>query len=150
MIIAVIVLCSGCSERRLQVQHIANPVYPQGALVQNIQGTVTVSVVIGADGKVLLAQGSGAHPLLVEAAEKNVRDWVFGPFPSVAEFPIYHTVTYVFKLEGPPLSVGLFPPVVDTYLPDRIEIKSRLFKDDYGSQRVEPTLHGSKASGDKR
>ena len=89
-----------------------------------------MKILIGVDGRVIQVHGSGAHPILVEAAEKNARRWVFGPFPRVAEFPIYHTITYVFKLEGPPAYV-LFPPAIRTFLPDRVELQARVFESDY-------------------
>jgi len=97
---------------------------------RNIQGTVYVHIQIGADGRVLVARGQGTHPYLVKAAEDNVRQWVFGPFPPRGEYPIYHTVTYVYKLEGKPAAVFFYPPVVRTALPDRVEIQTRPFFDD--------------------
>jgi TonB family protein len=126
-------LSLGCCRQKageLHVLHMANPEYPERAIVNNIQGRVDVQVQIGADGRVTFAKAVGAHPLLAEAAEKNVRTWEFGPFPPVARFPIYDIITYDFKLKGPPLSVIQMPTVVHTYLPNRVEIESRLFKDD--------------------
>jgi TonB family protein len=108
----------------------ANPDYPPRAQVNNIQGTVHVEVLIGADGKVMLAKAiSSADPVLAEAAEKNVRQWEFGPFPPEATFPIRHIVTYTFTLKGPPLFVAVLP-TVRTHLPDEVEIESRLFEND--------------------
>ena len=130
LLLCLMLLFVGCRNHQLQVRDLATPEYPNEARVGNIQGMVRVSVVIGPDGRVMVAKGSGAHPILVEAAEKNVRQWVFGPFPAVYEFPIYHTVTYVFKLEGPPAFV-VYTPAIRTYLPDRIELQSRLFESDY-------------------
>jgi len=112
------------------VLHMANPEYPPQALVANMQGTVSVGILIGADGKVMVAKaGCSAYPVLAEAAEKNVRQWEFGPFPPEATFPIHHIVTYVFTLKGPPLSVGVVP-TIRTHLPDEVDIESRLFKND--------------------
>lgn len=120
----------GCQNHRLQVRELVAPVYPHDAQVSNIGGTVTVTVIIGVDGRVVEAHGSGAHPMLVEAAEKNARQWVFGPFPPVDQFPIYHNITYVYRLEGPPAYVRLLP-VTKTHLPDRIELVTRPFQSDY-------------------
>ncbi len=127
---ACLLLCLvACQDYRLHVRELVTPEYPREARVRNIQGTVKVDVLIGPDGKVIVADGSGAHPILVEAATRNVRQWVFGPFPPVCEFPINHTVTFVYKLEGPPASVVL-GPMIRTYLPDRIELQSRTFESD--------------------
>lgn len=118
-----------CQKQQLHVRDIVAPDYPRDANVANIQGTVTVNILIDPDGRVIQARGSGAHPILVEAAEKNVSQWVFGPFPPVAEFPVNHTVTYIYKLEGPPAHVLVFP-TIRTYLPDRIELRARRFESD--------------------
>jgi TonB family protein len=121
---------AGCQKQQLQVRDFVAPDYPRDANVANIQGTVTVNILIGPDGKVIQARGSGAHAILVEAAETNVRQWVFGPLPAVGEYPISHTVTYVYKLEEPPAYVLLFP-TIRTHLPDRVELQARLFESDY-------------------
>jgi TonB family protein len=116
-----------------------NPEYPLRAIANNIQGRVDVQIEIGAGGKVIFAKAIGASPLLEEAAENNVRQWEFGPFPPDCEFPIYHSITYVFMLERLPPSVWApSPVVVHTYLPDRVEIKSWLVTDDSGFKRAEP------------
>ena len=65
-----------------------------------------------------------------EAAEKNARQWLYGPFPLVADFPIYHTVTYVYKLEGKPMFVARSPHV-KVSLPDRVEIIATPLANDY-------------------
>lgn len=108
---------------QLRVEGIATPEYPLDARARNIEGTVRVRIAIDPDGKVRWAEGSGAHPLLVESAEQNVRRWVFGPFPSVAEFPVHHTISFSFKLEGNPVTIAI-DPIITTYLPDRVEIRA--------------------------
>jgi TonB family protein len=130
------------------VRELVNPDYPLAALNANIQGTVRVNLLIGADGKVLAASADGAHPLLVQEAENNARRWVYGPFPPVAEFPIYHTVTYVFKLEGEPLNV--WPPVVRTSLPDRIEIRAHPASPDYFPPDTGRQEHNKKKGSAKK
>src|SRR5437660_1549114 len=77
---------------KLHIEKIAEPEYPLRARYEKLQGTVTVRVEIGPDGKVTFAEGSGAPEVLVKAAEENARQWVFGPFPAVNEFPIHHTI----------------------------------------------------------
>jgi hypothetical protein len=124
----------GCSGQQIRVKQIANPEYPRQARFLNIQGTVEVTVAIGPDGKVLYATGSGANAALVEAAEQNAAQWVFGPFPAVAEFPLRHAITYVYTLEGHPVFIGT-RPTVRTHLPDRIEIIAIPMKSDYADEK---------------
>ena len=138
LMVGLSVACCRQETGALHVLRMANPEYPSSAIDNHIQGRVDVQVQIGADGKVMFAKAMGAHPLLEEAAEKNVRQWEFGPFPPNAEFPIYHTVTYVFKMEAPPPSGVPSPVVVHTYLPNRVEIKTWLYRDDLGTKRIEP------------
>ena len=135
LLLGVILLCAGCSRQSLHVKHMVTPGYPVRAQVENIQGIVKLNIEIGADGKVVWVKGSGAHPILVEAAENNVRNWVFGPFPPVAEFPIYHTVSFEYSLQGPPLLVAI-QPTVRTNLPDGVKIQARLFESDQRWERL--------------
>jgi TonB family protein len=122
-----------CCNRNIQldVKHVAQPDYPLQARSENIQGAVEVEVGIGTDGTVISASGSGGNWILREAAEKNASQWVFGPFPRVAAFPMYRTITYVYKLEGKPIFVA-HPPRVRTFLPDRVEIVASPLASDYG------------------
>jgi TonB family protein len=116
------ILIASCSHRReLHVSRIAQPDYPPDARYKNIQGTVQVEVSIGADGRVISLDAEGASPILQEAAKDNARQWQFGPLPPIAEFPMRHTITYVYSLSGKPRFVDA-RPTVRTFLPDRIEI----------------------------
>ena len=130
-IVYVLLLCVSCQGDRLRVEKVVEPEYPVAARVQNIQGTVQVTLCFGVDGKVGSATGAGAHPLLARAAEDNAREWVFGPLPPVGEYPKCHNVEYVYKLEGTPLPFVLRSGTVKVDLPDRVEIIARPFKSDY-------------------
>jgi TonB family protein len=121
LILAFLVCCSCGHQSRVQIKQIAAPDYPLEARFGRIQGTVKVDVSIGADGRVTEAHGSGADPVLVRAAEQNATQWVFGPFPPDYEFPIFHTITYVYRLEGKIYFV-VDPPRTKTHLPDRVEL----------------------------
>jgi hypothetical protein len=79
--------CYGCRPSVLKVAHMVEPDYPVPARMRNVQGTVELGVTIDMDGKVSDAFGSGADPILIEAAEKNARQWIWGPFPSKFHFP---------------------------------------------------------------
>jgi hypothetical protein len=114
--------CFGCRKSELNVRQMIQPDYPVPARMKNIQGTVTLGIVIGIDGKVTDVHGSGADQVLIEAAEKNARDWTWGPFPAKFEYPHYHEILYTYRLRGKSLPVVMEPPMVNTDLPDRIEI----------------------------
>lgn len=120
-IVLVPVFCCACA-KPLGVKTIGYPAYPDEARVDGIQGKVEVQIGIGVDGKVIFANGWGGPPVLIRAAEANVRQWTFGPFPPKSEFPMYHYVTYIFRLEGHPTEVAPQPPDIKTDLPNRIEI----------------------------
>jgi len=102
-----------------------------------------VKLSIGTDGRVRYAEGSGAPDILVKAAEENAREWVFGPFPPVFEFPVDHTVQYIYKLEGKPVVVAV-PPTVRTFLPDRVEITATPLVTDYPPLQDYRSLQQSK------
>ena len=119
----------GCSQR-LHVAHIATPEYPDPARYGRVQGTILVTVDIGPDGKVISTSAAGGSYILRKAAEENAEQWVFGPLPQEAEYPIRHQIEYVYKLEGKPKFVA-FPAVIKTSLPDRIEITAVPLESDY-------------------
>jgi TonB family protein len=128
--LAVLVSLSCCSQGSLRVEQLPEPDYPSAARYANIQGTVDVKVWIGTDGKVIASSASGDNPILIEAADNNARQWRFGPFPPVSEFPIEHTIRYIFKLEGHPIVIGV-RPTVKTNIPNMIEIKAVPLVSDY-------------------
>lgn len=55
------------------------PVYPSEAKLAGIQGKVTLSVVIGADGSVIEANLADGNPTLGQAALDAVRQWLYRP-----------------------------------------------------------------------
>jgi TonB family protein len=132
LVCTIVLIIAGCghTDNKLHVKYIEQPDYPLSSRLKNEQGTVLVNVDIDASGRVTRAKGSGAPETLVKAAEGNVQHWVFGPFPDVSVFPIDHTIQYVYRLEGKPLAVVITPPVVKTFLPDRIEISAVPFVSD--------------------
>jgi TonB family protein len=122
--------CCGCRRPNLKVQHMVQPEYPVPARIKNIQGTVELGITIDMDGKVSDVFGSGADPVLIEAAEKNARQWTWGPFPPRFHFPYYQEIKYVYELRGNPKAVVVVPPMVNTDLPDRIEITATRYYED--------------------
>jgi TonB family protein len=55
------------------------PDYPEIAKRMNLTGKVKVEVLIAADGRVTITRPIGGHPVLVQAAEKAVKEWRFAP-----------------------------------------------------------------------
>ncbi|HLZ52101.1 MAG TPA: TonB family protein [Candidatus Acidoferrum sp.] len=72
--------------------------YPDLARQTAIQGAVEVEIIISSAGVVSSASSISGHPLLKQAAEKNIKTWRFDS-SSTGNRPM--TVTYEFRLELP-------------------------------------------------
>jgi periplasmic protein TonB len=59
--------------------HMVQPVYPPIAKTAHIEGTVELSAVIGADGRVRGLNVISGHPLLRKAAIDAVSQWIYKP-----------------------------------------------------------------------
>lgn len=55
------------------------PEYPKELQHRGIEGTVRLSLTVSARGSVQSVQVIGGNPILAEAAEKAVKDWVYSP-----------------------------------------------------------------------
>ena len=119
-------VCLGAEEVR--VKRCILPQYPDPLSWRRVQGTVRVRTEIGNDGKVISAIGTmdsdqpldKDHRRLVRTAEENLREWTFYISRESTNFPIIHTVEYIFKVEG---QMTLFPkPRYRIHLPDRVEM----------------------------
>jgi TonB family protein len=55
------------------------PEYPKELQHRGIEGTVRLSLTVSARGSVESLQVIGGNPILAEAAEKAVREWVYSP-----------------------------------------------------------------------
>jgi TonB family protein len=90
-----------------------------------LEGTVTVVIEIGSDGRVISAKASGPSKLLERASEENARHWTFsGPPTRLGSGSRQTKITYVYKLEGKPQYYDP-PPTVVLDLPERVEITSQ-------------------------
>ena len=56
------------------------PIYPQQAQRSGVQGSVTLSTLIGRDGRVQRVTLISGHPLLSGAATDAVKQWVYKPY----------------------------------------------------------------------
>jgi periplasmic protein TonB len=68
---------TGVQEAKLVFR--AMPVYPRLALAARIAGTVRLSAVIGAEGRIRELRAVGGHPMLIPAAMDAVRQWIYRP-----------------------------------------------------------------------
>lgn len=57
-----------------------NPVYPEAARAQRIEGPVVLNALVMGDGSVSEIEIISGHPLLAEAATQAVRQWKFQPY----------------------------------------------------------------------
>jgi hypothetical protein len=95
------------------------PFYPQIARVARIEGTARMQV--WTDGNsVVRVQGSGAHKLLMDAAEENLNTWRFYPHK-----PTSFVVVFVYNLEQEVVNGWVNPSIV-LHLPTRVEIRTKL------------------------
>jgi len=85
-----------------------------------LQGSISIDLEIGRDGKVLSAKALGGEGLLQQESVKNVRSWSFAP-PEAKDFPIKQRIIYVYRLRGEPVSYNPIPAVA-LHLPNRIQI----------------------------
>jgi TonB family protein len=84
----------GGTERH--VKHVDSLDYPRLALLARIEGDVQLTVQIDPEGKIQFVAAGSGNPLLVQAAEENVRGWRFDPDEAEKL-----TITYKFRLEEP-------------------------------------------------
>jgi TonB family protein len=75
------------------------PDYPEDAMAQNVQGAVTVDVVVGRDGQVENATPVDGDSRLLASAVKAVRKWHFAPLLRNGHFVNFEThITLHFAL----------------------------------------------------
>lgn len=110
------------SEQLPRVVSLDVPFYPPLARAAHVEGTVIVKVITNGEGVVTREVVSG-HPILVDAAEENIRTWTFQPHT-----PASFTTTFEFRLApdtAPDYQelIRRFPDAsVRLVLPGRVEI----------------------------
>jgi hypothetical protein len=78
--------------------HVESLVYPTTAYQARITGDDVMMALIDSEGHVSVPVLPSGHPVLVRAAEGNIRTWRFQAGPESSEV----TVTYHFRLDGDP------------------------------------------------
>src|SRR5690349_10552409 len=103
--------CAGISQaqdatpRTPVVKSAEIPLYPHLARTARIEGTVRVQVTT--DGTAIVKMlVSGAHKLLLDAAQENLKTWRFYPHK-----PQMFTVEFVYKLEPPEIYGPVNPTI---------------------------------------
>jgi TonB family protein len=99
----------------------AIPTYPDLARAARLQGAVQLQVTTNGV-RVTNVVGSGAHKMLVDAAEQNIRTWEF-----YGHTPQTFTVTFVYKLDEPEVYPFANSRVL-LELPNRVEIRTNMPK----------------------
>lgn len=100
--------------------HVEAMQYPQMARLARIQGEVLVEATVADDGRVMAARARSGHGILADAAEQNLRKWVFSQGTSRNL-----EVIFVFRLEKPELEYS--PPSRVVFdLPNKVSVTSNL------------------------
>jgi outer membrane biosynthesis protein TonB len=95
------------------------PLYPHLARLARIEGTVQIEATT--DGtNIVRMSARGAHKLLMDAAQENLKTWRFYPHKAQA-----FTITFVYKIE-PPEVYGPINPTIILNLPNRVEIRTKM------------------------
>ena len=82
-----------------QVIRRVHPIYPKGARIRNLQGTVVLQAIIDKQGKVDSLQMVSGDPLLAQAAADAVKQWRYKPYSHNGDPVEFQTrVTVDFKL----------------------------------------------------
>ena len=91
----------GGNVAKSQLKHKVQPVYPQEARDNRIQGTVRLHVVLSTAGKVQQLEVVSGDPILAKAALEAVRQWEYKPTLLNGErVEVDTTVDVVFSLVG--------------------------------------------------
>jgi TonB family protein len=98
MLLTVLLFLTMSPQTQPQVPiHVESLVYPKLAYQARVIGDVVVLAQIDSEGRVQVPFRPPGHPLLVQAAEENIKTWRFQT-GSGSQLK----VTYHFKLEGEP------------------------------------------------
>ena len=116
-IVAASISCSAADG--LCLRHLVVPSYPSLAVQAQIHGSVALDLVVAPNGEVTSVSSSGAHKMLRQAAEENMRTWMF--CSGLAAQNVH--VTYTYRLEGEE-RYPVPPPKINFDLPEKIEIVS--------------------------
>jgi hypothetical protein len=93
------------------------PTYPSSAKDSRLQGAVRIQVTT--DGKKITDLKATGHPILVEAAEKNIRTWKFAD-----NAPTSFLVTYLYVMEGEYDPDPVYKCRAKLQLPDKVEVST--------------------------
>jgi TonB family protein len=69
----------GAAVQAANITYRIDPVYPQQAKQSRVQGTVTLNIEVGADGKVEHVEPVSGPPILMQASIDAVLQWAYKP-----------------------------------------------------------------------
>lgn len=101
------------------VRHLVSPTYPELCRGARLQGAVTVTIHIAADGHVTAAKAEVGHRMLQQAAIENAKTWVFEAEAADTD----QEITYSFVLSGDEKYYRP-EPTVTFDLPSHVEIRA--------------------------
>ena len=122
---------AGPSPATLTVKHGESLSYPAMARMARVQGEVVVNVQLNDRGEVVSSKIERGHPMLIQAADDNVKHWVFNG-PIAAGDTV--SITYEFRLEGVAKSEGpdYATRISFDFPPDRIMVTSTILPPEPG------------------
>lgn len=96
LFVAALIPASAASQ--VCVNRLVVPKYPPLAWAAQLKGVVDLTATISAQGQVISVKGSGAHPILVQQAKGNVKEWVFCEPTKNGNAHVH--LRYDYRLEG--------------------------------------------------
>lgn len=85
--------------RRPKLVNYVAPVYPPPARGTRIEGDVRIDAIIDTSGQVVDVKVLGGHPILVGAAMRAVKQWIYEPtYVNGHPVPVVFAVTIHFQL----------------------------------------------------
>ena len=79
-----------------QAKYLPKPPYPAAAVALNVQGSVSVQILIDENGRVISANASNGHPLLRDAAQRAALNAKFSP-TYLSNVPVKATGVIVYN-----------------------------------------------------
>lgn len=102
-----------------RIVHFQTPSYPEIAWQSQVQGKVSLKVLVYKDGRFDFTGAVEGNPLLVAAAKENLCSWNFAPNDSADPLPL--TVEFEYRIDKVRTSAQLTTQV--TYdLPNRVTV----------------------------
>jgi TonB family protein len=113
----------------LAVLHAPEPVYPDQALRDRVEGSVKLKVTIASDGAVAHAVPVSGPPLLRQAAIDTVRRWQFEPRPAEIEIDVPFSLGSPNRSIVPPEPLRRTPCIFAGHAPASVRVVAMIAPD---------------------